>query len=351
MKRYKLLDPCCNTGEFFKKAIDLGYCKVNEVFAMCRSDLAAKATSYTLYGDINYKKHKNIIIMFAEKPEEWSYNIKNMHFDKVIMNPPYNRSLHLKILDEVCKHSENIISLQPVRWLQDPVAIYKNNSAYYKYENISKRIKDIELIPTRDASKLFNIELLFPLGIYKIDSNGGYNYQHNEWYQKIFKKCFDENNLTKLDVKKYNDTLTNYVCLNKMAPSMKYGNPMLYAVKNIGWFNGDKNYREVKKTLRGATRGDVEDTDCVVFATEEEVKNCYNAFMTIFCKFVCAISVCDVNVVQRFLPWMSDYTQPWTNERFCNYFGITGFISDTEAQPGSEWAEILNTMKEYIYGG
>lgn len=33
--------------------------------------------------------------------------------------------------------------------------------------------------------------------------------------------------------------------------------------------------------------------------------------------------------------------------RFCEYFGITGYISDTEAEPNSEWEIILNTMKEY----
>lgn len=45
---------------------------------------------------------------------------------------------------------------------------------------------------------------------------------------------------------------------------------------------------------------------------------------------------------------MNDYTEPWTNERFCKYFGITGFISDTEAEKGSEWEEILETVKPYM---
>lgn len=33
--------------------------------------------------------------------------------------------------------------------------------------------------------------------------------------------------------------------------------------------------------------------------------------------------------------------------RFCAYFNIIGYISDTEAAPNSEWEIILNTMKEY----
>ena len=47
-------------------------------------------------------------------------------------------------------------------------------------------------------------------------------------------------------------------------------------------------------------------------------------------------------------PFMLDYSKPWTDKRFCEYFGITGYISDTEAEPGSEWETILNTMKEYV---
>ena len=44
---------------------------------------------------------------------------------------------------------------------------------------------------------------------------------------------------------------------------------------------------------------------------------------------------------------MVDYTQPWDDKRFCEYFGITGYIDDEHAEPGSEWETILNTMKEY----
>ena len=47
-------------------------------------------------------------------------------------------------------------------------------------------------------------------------------------------------------------------------------------------------------------------------------------------------------------PYMQDYTQPWTDKRFCEYFGITGYIDDDNAEPNSEWEIILNTMKEYV---
>ena len=45
------------------------------------------------------------------------------------------------------------------------------------------------------------------------------------------------------------------------------------------------------------------------------------------------------------IPYMQDYTQPWTDKRFCEYFGITGYIDDDHAVPNSEWEIILNTIK------
>jgi type I restriction-modification system DNA methylase subunit len=46
-------------------------------------------------------------------------------FDHIIMNPPYSRNLHLKILSNALDYSDDIVNLSPVRWLQDPLAELK----------------------------------------------------------------------------------------------------------------------------------------------------------------------------------------------------------------------------------
>ena len=56
----------------------------------------------------------------------------------------------------------------------------------------------------------------------------------------------------------------------------------------------------------------------------------------------------DMHIHPEYLPYMPDYTQPWTDKRFCEYFEITGYIDDEHAEPDSEWETILNTMKEYV---
>ena len=269
------------------------------------------------------------------------YNIikeLDMKFDCIIMNPPYQRNLHLKILAEAIKHLKDdgtCVNLSPVRWLQDPLAKYKKNNDYHRFENsISKFCNKIELIKTEDARRLFNVELLQPLAIYKCDKKSTYSY-YNKYFKnavfidKVFKKILSENNFEKHKCVKFSDNLKNFVLINIMAPPMKYGKPMFDAVKTwCGYFVNGKNslgltYRQAKENNSRATRGSIEQDNAVVFNTEDEVKNCYNAMQTNFVKFFVMTSVVDVNVHQNVIPWMEDYTKPWDDIRFYKYFNIT----------------------------
>ena len=269
------------------------------------------------------------------------YNIMkecDMKFDCIIMNPPYQRNLHLKILAEAIKHLKDdgtCVNLSPVRWLQDPLAKYKKNNDYHRFENsISKFCNKIELIKTEDARQLFNVELLQPLAIYKCDKKSTYSY-YNKYFKnavfidKVFKKILSENNFEKHKCVKFSDNLKNFVLINIMAPPMKYGKPMFDAVKTwCGYFVNGKNslgltYRQAKENNSRATRGSIEQDNAVVFNTEDEVKNCYNAMQTNFVRFFVMTSVVDVHVNQNVIPWMEDYTKPWDDIRFYKYFNIT----------------------------
>ena len=246
-----------------------------------------------------------------------------MKFDHIIMNPPYCKNLHLKILNEAICYSDDVVNLSPIRWLQDPLAERKRNSDFNKFENIRNKIESIEVISTTDANNLFNIMLLQPLGIYHVTLNGGYNSSHNEWFQKIINKIITEDNVTKLNVVKYNDNLENYVCLNTMAPPMKYGRPMYDWVKKTGVCTKSCTYKMWKTSNAAATRGDVHNTMCVLFKTYNEAYNCYNMMQSKLAKFLCSKLVVDVHVHYEYAPWMTDYTHEWTDEMLYEYFNLT----------------------------
>ena len=76
-----------------------------------------------------------------------------MKCNYVIMNPPYARNLHLKFLEKAIEVSDNVISIQPVSWLEDIGPQLNEKSQYYKYENsISKHIYNLDKIEGKDAT-------------------------------------------------------------------------------------------------------------------------------------------------------------------------------------------------------
>lgn len=246
-----------------------------------------------------------------------------MKFSKAIMNPPYDGSLHLRILDKVRSLAEIIVSIQPIRWLEDPLVEYKNGTDWEKYKDLRQHISSLRVIKTEDARSLFDIELLQPLGIYFITGEVKDIFQHNEFYQKIFKKIIQENIYEKLNILQYTEQLDNYVCLNTLAPPMKYGRPMFRWLKDTGVLTKTNNYAQWKNNTKSATRGDEKNTLCVVFNSKQEAQNCFDSMNTILARYICMKSVVDIHVYPKFAPWMSDYSHSWTDEMMYDYFDIT----------------------------
>ena len=90
-----------------------------------------------------------------------------MNFDKVIMNPPYNKGFHLKIFDETYKHLNKngcCVNLSPSTW----IAKHTNTRPIAKYRKIfNGRIKDIEIIDHTITNSLFGTgNSIEALGIY-----------------------------------------------------------------------------------------------------------------------------------------------------------------------------------------
>ena len=94
-----------------------------------------------------------------------------MKFDCIIMNPPYQKNLHLKILAEAIKHLKDdeskVINLSPVRWLRDPLAKYKKNSDYHRFEeSVAKHIETFNIIESAESNNIFSAGIMTDLAIY-----------------------------------------------------------------------------------------------------------------------------------------------------------------------------------------
>ena len=106
-----------------------------------------------------------------------------MKFDCIIMNPPYNRGLHLKILNEATKHiTENgkVVSLQPISKWQEAKLFHKANPV--ESMNVCTRIS------LDEARTLFGTEQFCELGILVNAASDIQVLDNAKFLDKIWKK-------------------------------------------------------------------------------------------------------------------------------------------------------------------
>ena len=259
---------------------------------------------------------------------------KGKKFDIILMNPPYSRSLHLKFLEKTIQIADNAVSVQPVRWLEEKVGRYKKNSAYNKYkESIAKYIKDLEIITAEEAEKKFNAAFIFNVGIYLCDKNGGYDIDKltsNDIVNKVFEKMDDNiNNHIEFSEPK-NSIVVSLITggnngRNKVI-DLYFQNSdydrYIYDEYGKRLDNGLTFKQNREKTAWGNVKVRGEQTN-IKFNNIDECINFFNYTRTYLFRYIFNQITSDVHVQAKFLPFMKDYSRPWTNKRLYNYFNIT----------------------------
>lgn len=245
--------------------------------------------------------------------------LNDMHFDVAIQNPPYDRNLHLKILAEVLNHADKVINISPVRWLQDPFAPYSTRSDYCKFEDsVSKKIETLDIIPAKDASKLFDAAFTMNLGIYVCSDKGGYNYQHNDpLITKIVERTLESNwepfSWRKEQVEKQYKlicpAIMGAMCADgehfERLLALTYEKQLQAKPTNPNWKPGGHDNR------------------VFYFDTDAERRNFYNCYNHPFMKWHTRLWKIDVSIQHRKVPYFDDYTHPWDYKDFFAWFDLT----------------------------
>jgi hypothetical protein len=256
-----------------------------------------------------------------------------MSFDKIIANPPFDKNLHLKILREAMKHSDEIINLSPIRWLQDPLAEYKRGSDWKKFEDIRNHIESIDYLDSAEVSAVFNAALTFDMGIYHITKNGGANLS---CINKIVDKIVKSGSVG-VPVTKVCNAKKKFFCLvttldgghkeRLNSPGSTYD-----FIRNETWYgryyeNGvstnGMTLDENKARNKMSTNGNPNEWACVEFDSKEEAENFYKFTKTKLFKYVYKIEMVDVNVHPQFLPFLPTYQKQWTDADLYEYFNLT----------------------------
>ena len=260
-----------------------------------------------------------------------------MHFDKIIMNPPYDRSLHLKILRQVMNKADEVVNLSPIRWLQDPLAEMKGNRADYgRFADIRSKITSLEVVDGKEAEKMFGIDLPFNLGIYYLtgEEKEPFKLVNNSLLIKMIDKIQQTDNLNKHIVI---DDMKGICCLvslftggnnGRTEKYKKYGSfnyfnkEKCYFNDGVNVYTGETYLEQKTKIAWGNVKAKAENTN-VKFNTAEERENFYNSWNTKTLLWLFRSMVVNVNVHPEFLPYLPDYTHPWTDEMLYEYFGLT----------------------------
>lgn len=291
-----------------------------------------------------------------------------MTYDFILMNPPYDKNLHLKILEQTIPMLSDdgiLVNLSPIRWLQDPLAKYKKNSDYCKFEEkVAKHIESFDVIPMVDACDMFSAGMAFDLGIYKI-RNGSYE-AYKAYSNSIVDKVMDKELPNVLSVSEDNKIDGWRVRWSKQRPvagndgkanapsnimSKQYLTHTVweYVYKDGVGRDGLKWYQHRQKGAGGKkfTDNDTLPTS-VPFDCETKAVNFERSTKTLFYRYLFLVCKSGQSTPADALPWMGDCTNPrtglkgyesdWTDDDFRKYFDITD----------SEWEEIECTMKPYL---
>ena len=243
--------------------------------------------------------------------------IKDMNFDHIIMNPPYDKNLHLKILQEAKKHSDDVVNLSPIRWLQDPLAEYKKNSDWKKFCDIRKKIESLDVVDSIDAMKLFDIQT-GDLGIYHITQKGGFNCESlvNTIVCKILKvNIVNRYEFNKKDGwrVKISNVFGGYSGERKLQQK-------LICFKD-GMKDGKPWYEFYQKN--GSSKTTLEIPCSLKFDSEKEANTWIDIQHSKLGRYFHLAMRNDQNVEEYYFLWLPTYTHPWTDEMLYEYFDLT----------------------------
>ena len=320
-------------GEFFKYIAEhFGKMIAKKCRIVPSSEIGVMLTK-KLLNSFGLNKYINTIILdIGDVNDDGEYNVKDFlelmknkeelekktgvkRFDICLMNPPYDGTLHLKFLEQMYAICKQGVSIQPAVWVNKA---NKNRKTFKTIIDKSKgRISEIELIDHREMNDLFGTgNSLQDGGIFVWNEHGDLDLTTFGYKDKIEQSLFKKTNIDS------NDEMT-LVRANK---AYKYVDSKTYKhepneVPIYQWHVGVNCYDAVivPKELYNKKAKLV-----LIFKNENEATNFKESLKTKFANwFFDNYVVPGDGKILTYMFRMTDYSQPWTDDRFYKYFNLT----------------------------
>lgn len=294
-------------------------------------------------------KNNKVEFIEYDTDTEVEMEYKNMEYkpDLDIMNPPYDGSLHLTILENVLankKPHSTVISVQPVRWLEDPLAEYKQGTDYKKYKtSIVNKLSNIALIDVMTANNSFGITADQDLAIYTFGHTANEVYIYSKIVKTILAKIKTKN-LPACSKFIEHEKVDGWRCETFKVKSLGQATTVKNSSNTYtseGWefmISGDKGYyhdgmgadgrwwTENRQATQNTRKVGEPFAQSFYFKTETGCANFYKSTHTLFYINLVYMLKTDMNLtpVLNHLPYMNDYeTHAWTDEDYCKFFDLT----------------------------
>ena len=272
-----------------------------------------------------------------------------MRFSTIAGNPPFG-NLHLKIIDNVLPLIDDGGTgcfIHPARWYEDPQAKYKRNSDLVKYNGIVERLEDVKIMDTMTVERLFGITRNGDLMISTVRSKPGE--EKIELYDDMVKDALDvilpystKHNLEEhIDENQVDGWRVQIKALTAIDPHIhsmsetdRKGQCNVFGMNqhNVFYngFEGDVEWMNTRRQTTGKKAPGSPIPFSIKFKSEKEARNFEKSCNTNFYQNIMYLMKCDMHSPLKYLPWMGDYSHPWTDGDYCLFFGTLGMSPECQ---------------------